>query len=81
LQLLQLLIYHSAHELQERAQKLENRKMRKQYQTPTPAERVGRFLSANKPSDDRIPPSAFLGAAAFVAVLFLLMHVGAAVGF
>jgi len=30
---------------------------------------------------DRIPLSAYLGAAAFVAVLFLLMFVGHAAGF
>jgi hypothetical protein len=32
-------------------------------------------------ADKRIPPLAYLGAAAFVAVLFVLAFVGSAVGF
>jgi len=49
--------------------------------TLTPAESVGRFLSPSKLSNDRIPLSAFFGVVAVVAVLVLLMCVGAAVSF
>ena len=60
---------------------MENRAMNNREST---GQRLSQFYRAPKPhkgTPDRIPLSADLGAAAFVAVLVLVMHIGHAVGF
>lgn len=47
----------------------------------TPAGRCARFFKTQSRDEDRIPLSAWLGMAAFVFVMYLLMDAGAAVGF